>query len=64
MGGAEPDLPEIGKLPLESCDTINKAWGYNSKDKQYKSVTDLIHFLARAAGHNSNTVGLPNHVIW
>src|SRR6266700_1894743 len=45
---------EIGKLPLESCDTVNKAWGYNSKDKQYKSVTDLIHFLARAAGHNSN----------
>jgi alpha-L-fucosidase len=45
---------EIGKLPLESCDTINKAWGYNSQDKQFKSVKDLIHFLARAAGHNTN----------
>ncbi len=45
---------EIGKLPLESCDTINKAWGYNAKDKQFKSAKDLIHFLARAAGHNSN----------
>src|SRR6185369_11652767 len=45
---------EIGKLPLESCDTINKAWGYNSQDKQFKSVRDLIHFLARAAGQNSN----------
>src|SRR5438445_2298584 len=45
---------EIGKLPLESCDTINKAWGYNSKDKQYKSVKDLVHYLARAAGNNSN----------
>jgi alpha-L-fucosidase len=45
---------EIGKLPLESCDTINKAWGYNSKDKQFKSVQDLVHFLARAAGHNTN----------
>lgn len=45
---------EIGKLPLESCDTINKSWGYNSKDKQFKSTRDLIHFLARAAGHNTN----------
>lgn len=45
---------EIGRLPLESCDTINKAWGYNSKDKQFKSPKELIHFLARAAGHNSN----------
>jgi alpha-L-fucosidase len=45
---------EIGKLPLESCDTINKAWGYNSSDKQFKSVKDLVHFLARAAGQNTN----------
>jgi len=45
---------EIGKLPLESCDTINKSWGYNTKDHQYKSVKELIHFMARAAGHNTN----------
>jgi alpha-L-fucosidase len=45
---------EIGALPLESCDTINKAWGYNANDKQFKSTKDLIRFLARAAGHNSN----------
>jgi alpha-L-fucosidase len=45
---------EIGKLPLESCDTISKSWGYNSKDKQYKSVKELVHFLARAAGNNAN----------
>ncbi|HWB95764.1 MAG TPA: alpha-L-fucosidase, partial [Bryobacteraceae bacterium] len=25
---------EIGKLPLETCDTINLAWGYNSHDKK------------------------------
>src|SRR5437870_7033564 len=48
------DQSEIGRLPLESCDTISKAWGYNSKDTQYKSVKELVHFLARAAGHNSN----------
>jgi len=45
---------EIGRLPLESCDTMNKSWGYNKSDKQYKSVKDLVHFLAKAAGHNSN----------
>jgi alpha-L-fucosidase len=45
---------EIGKLPLESCDTMNKSWGYNSKDQQYKTVKDLVHFLAKAAGHNTN----------
>jgi alpha-L-fucosidase len=45
---------EVGKLPLESCDTISKSWGYNSKDTQYKSVKDLVHFLARAAGNNAN----------
>jgi len=45
---------EIGKLPLESCDTINKSWGYNTKDQQHKTVKELIHFMARAAGHNTN----------
>jgi alpha-L-fucosidase len=45
---------EIGKLPLESCDTINKSWGYNSKDHQFKSVKELVQFMARAAGHNTN----------
>jgi alpha-L-fucosidase len=45
---------EVGALPLESCDTINQSWGYNSSDKRYKSAKQLIHYLARAAGHNAN----------
>ncbi len=45
---------KIGALPLESCETINRAWGYNAKDLRYKSVTELIHYLVRAAGHNAN----------
>ena len=45
---------EIGSLPLESCDTINGAWGYNATDKRFKSTRQLIHYLARAAGHNAN----------
>jgi len=45
---------EVGKLPLESCDTINNAWGYNKNDKHFKSTSQLIQFLARAAGYNAN----------
>ncbi len=45
---------EIGKLPLETCDTINGAWGYNQNDKRFKSSSDLIRYLVRAAGNNAN----------
>jgi alpha-L-fucosidase len=45
---------EIGSLPLETCETINNAWGYNRTDKNFKSVPQLIHYLVRAAGYDSN----------
>ena len=45
---------EIGNLPLETCDTINGAWGYNAGDKRFKSTTQLIHYLVKAAGNNAN----------
>ena len=45
---------EIGALPLETTDTINRAWGFNITDTTYKSTRDLIHYLVRAAGQNSN----------
>lgn len=41
-------------IPLETCDTINGAWGYNATDKRFKSTTQLIHYLVRAAGFNAN----------
>jgi alpha-L-fucosidase len=44
----------ISKLPLETCETTNGAWGYNKNDKNFKSVSDLIHYLVRAAGANAN----------
>ena len=44
----------IGDLPLETCDTINKAWGYNAKDKSLKSTKDLIQYLVRSAGYGAN----------
>lgn len=45
---------QIGQLPLETCETINGAWGYKQSDHRYKSTRDLIHYLVRAAGHNAN----------
>jgi alpha-L-fucosidase len=45
---------EVGDLPLETCETINGAWGYNANDKRFKSTKDLIHYLVRAAGYNAN----------
>jgi alpha-L-fucosidase len=45
---------EVGQLPLETCDTISNAWGYNKTDKHFKSTAQLIRYLARAAGYNAN----------
>ncbi len=45
---------EIGDLPLETCETINGAWGFNITDRRYKSTRDLIRYLVRAAGSNAN----------
>lgn len=45
---------KIGNLPLETCETINGAWGYNANDKRFKSTTALVHYLAKAAGNNAN----------
>jgi alpha-L-fucosidase len=60
----EKDLPgantagfnqaSISQLPLETCETVNGAWGYNKGDKNFKSVPALIHYLVRAAGSNAN----------
>jgi alpha-L-fucosidase len=44
----------IGQLPLETCDTMNNSWGFNLADDHYKSVHDLVHYIARAAGNNAN----------
>jgi alpha-L-fucosidase len=48
------ETSEVGKLPLETCDTISNAWGYNKTDKHFKSTSQLIRYVARAAGYNAN----------
>jgi len=45
---------EIGTLPLEMCETMNNAWGFNLLDTQYKSTKDLVRLLAKAAGYDAN----------
>ena len=44
----------VSTLPLETCETMNNAWGFNITDDQYKSTADLIRYLVRAAGRNAN----------
>ncbi|MBK0377748.1 alpha-L-fucosidase [Mucilaginibacter segetis] len=45
---------EIGKLPLETCETINNSWGFNITDRSFKTTKQIIHYLVNAAGHNAN----------
>ena len=45
---------EISQLPLETCETMNRTWGYRITDQKYKSTKDLIHLLVKAAGNNAN----------
>ncbi|PYX94628.1 MAG: alpha-L-fucosidase, partial [Acidobacteria bacterium] len=43
-----------GSVPYETCDTMNKSWGFNLMDDAYKSPRELVHYLVRAAGRNAN----------
>lgn len=44
----------ISTLPLETCETLNGAWGFNIKDNNYKSPKQLVDYLVRAAGYGAN----------
>jgi len=44
----------VGNLPLETCETMNNHWGFALQDNRYKSVNDLVAYLVKAAGYNSN----------
>lgn len=45
---------EVGELPLEMCETMNNAWGFNLFDTRYKSTADLVRLLVKAAGYDAN----------
>jgi alpha-L-fucosidase len=52
-GGHSSDAV-VGALPLETCDTLNKSWGYNADDHDFKTVKQCVHYLVRAAGRDAN----------
>ena len=41
-------------LPLETCQTMNKSWGYSVADTDYKSLEYLIQYLVSTAGKGAN----------
>ncbi len=41
-------------IPLEMCETMNDSWGYNIKDRGFKSASQLIQRMVRAAGYGAN----------
>lgn len=45
---------EVSGLPLETCQTINGAWGFNITDDKFKSTAELLHLLIRTAGTGAN----------
>ncbi len=55
------------ELPLETCETLNGAWGYNITDRNYKTTGKVIQLLVGAAGRNANlllNIGpMPNGLI-
>ena len=44
----------ISQLPLETCMTMNRTWGYRITDKDYKSSDEIIRTLVKTAGRNGN----------
>lgn len=45
---------DISQLPLETCLTMNRSWGYNVEDTQYLPTEELIRTLVRTAGKGAN----------
>jgi len=52
-GFAESDVT-FGSLPIEMCETMNNSWGYNLKDRKFKSSKFIVQLLVKNAGYNSN----------
>jgi alpha-L-fucosidase len=43
-----------GGLPLETCMTINRSWGFDARDTDYKSTESIIQALVESAGRGAN----------
>lgn len=42
------------ELPLEMCETMGSAWGYNIHNQKYKTSKQLIQTMVKAAGYGAN----------
>ncbi len=45
---------EVARMPLETCQTINRTWGYNITDNHFKPTKELVHLLVRTSGMGAN----------
>jgi alpha-L-fucosidase len=56
FGTPEQEIPATGipGVDWESCMTMNRNWGYNRADKDYKSTRELIQNLADIASKGGN----------
>jgi alpha-L-fucosidase len=56
FGTPEQQIPATGVpgLDWETCMTMNNNWGYNSRDKNFKSTQSLIRMLADIASKGGN----------
>jgi alpha-L-fucosidase len=52
----EQEIPDTGwpGVDWESCITMNRNWGYNSHDTDFKSVAELIGLLVETASKGGN----------
>lgn len=42
------------RLPLETCQTMNRSWGYRVNDFDYKDINELIALLVKTRGMGAN----------
>ncbi|HET7180193.1 MAG TPA: alpha-L-fucosidase [Chryseosolibacter sp.] len=44
----------VGSIPKETCETINRSWGFNLKDDNHKTKKEIVQYLVKAAGYDAN----------
>ena len=53
QGGFSANSP-VSALPLETCETMNYAWGYRVEDQWYKPLKELVALLVKAVSKDAN----------
>ena len=53
MWGYSGGVP-VTALPLETCETMNGAWGYRVDDQNYKTLKEIVNLLVRSVAKDAN----------